>query len=1311
MFLNYLLTTKKAAIFLVGFLGLLAFHTLSAQVDLGPDYDICSGSTTVLDAGPGFLGYSWSTGDNSQTITVGPGSYTVVILLPGNETAEDEITIGELEAPMLDLGEDRILCPEESATLLDAGSHASYAWSTGLNTPSILVGPGTYSVTVTNTEGCTASDQIIIDTSTIELDLGPDLEICAGVDTILDAGMGAESYLWSTGAVSPTITVNASGNYGLTITDANGCEATDEILVTETALVLDLGEPINLCSGNSTLLDAGPGFDAYTWSTGETTPSISVNSAGTYSVTVVDAACIATDSVAVSLDNLSVNLGPPSLVLCSGTEQLLDAGPGFDTYLWSTGATSPSISVGSPGNYGVTVTQGICSASDQITLAESTINVDLGEDQIICAGESLTLDIGSGFLAYLWSTGENSPSITVSEAGFYSVTVSDNDCIMSDTIVIMVNGIALDLGEDFSICAGSSAMLNAGTGFQSYLWSTGQTSSQIEINAAGTYSVTVTSEGNCTATDEISIEEINATIDLGEDIVICDGGTALLDAGAGYASYLWLPSGNTSQQIEVEPGTYTLIVSDSNGCEAMDVIEVLDGSFSIDIGDNLLLCAGESATLDGGSGFVSYLWSTGETSSSITVNSTGLYGLTVTAANGCTASDQLIITVDASTVALGEDLSICDGNSVTLDAGATFTSYLWSTGETSQSITINTTGLYSVTVSNANGCSSTDEVELLVGEIDLDLGNDRSICEGSSTLLEIAEGFETYSWSTGASTNAITVESAGTYSVTVIDGICEASDTISISVGEIMVDLGEDQLLCSGDVATLDAGSGYSTYLWSTGENISEIMVTESGTYSVTIIDGDCEASDEVQIEVQDIFLDLGDDISTCDTSLVLNAGEGFAGYLWSSGANSSQITVTESGTYSITVVNNGCDASDEIQVTFETVSLDLGGTISTCDSSLTLNAGSGLGDYLWSTGEMSSEIQVALSGTYSVTVSNGQCSAEDEVLVTIGTIELDLGEDLVICDDASVLLEADSDYADYLWSTGDTTAQILIEASGTYALTVTDTTGCAGSDDISVAISDIALDLGEDLTLCSGSTAILDAGEGFAAYFWSTGEASSQISISTGGTYALTIEDEFGCTDIDTVQVGLATSSFSPNFLVTSFVCPGDTIQFVEVSDVVPDSFLWDFGDGNSSTAQHPTHSYEEAGEYMVRLLVSFGDCTNQLVEKPVQVEPCRPEEPESEEDSFISFIVYPNPVADFLNYEIQFTTAQQASLSVYDRAGRQVLERSLVEELEVEDLLDLRQLDAGIYFVQLRLWEASDSGKSAGVLRSCLDFILPFR
>jgi len=346
----------------------------------------------------------------------------------------------------------------------------------------------------------------------------------------------------------------------------------------------------------------------------------------------------------------------------------------------------------------------------------------------------------------------------------------------------------------------------------------------------------------------------------------------------------------------------------------------------VDLGSDTILCSGTPISLHSLYSYLSpsYLWNTGSTTSSISPTITNEYSLQVTVA-GCSNYDSVHVTFKpAPIISLGHDISLCQGDSVTL---APFIgvgdSFFWSTGAITTAINISATGSYSIKV-DSNGCSSSDTVQVTVFPLPIvTLGPDIKICQGDSVDLSSTGSYTLpgYMWSTGATTPSINVSSAGNYSLIVSQNGCLGSDTINVHVTPLpVVDLGNDTSICIGNQVILGSAQPASaSYLWSDGSNGSTLNVSATGSYALTVTDSNCAATDTININVSTIpIVNLGADTSLCnDEVLVLNANVANGSLLWSTGSTSETIEVSQTGIYSV-IAENVCGAvGDTISVSF----------------------------------------------------------------------------------------------------------------------------------------------------------------------------------------------------------------------------------------------------------------------------------------------------------------------------------------------------------------------------------------------------------
>ncbi len=445
-----------------------------------------------------------------------------------------------------------------------------------------------------------------------------------------------------------------------------------------------------------------------------------------------------------------------------------------------------------------------------------------------------------------------------------------------------------------------------------------------------------------------------------------------------------------------QPGTYiyTLIVKSDYLCGPGS--DTITGTITIyqqptvNLGSDSIFCSAISGVLlDAGNPGATYLWSTGDTTQTISAVNSGTYSVMVTTdtTGNCIGRDTIVYSL-SSQITLGPDTAICSGASIILDPGITQQQYLWNTGDTTQTISASAAGQYIVQVINSN-CTITDT--LVISTIPLptvNLGNDTTLCsQPFSLLLDAGNPGAAYLWSTGATTQLITASAAGTYSVTVADAQCSTTDSITISVQTVPQPvITGDTAICAGQTLLLDPGVTAQQFIWNTGDTTSTLLVSTAGFYSVQVINQPCTLSASMNLTVNPLpVVALGADTTLCPGQLLtLDAQNAGANYNWNTGASSQSISVSDAGTYAVTVTAQSCVSADTINVS-STQNIEFNETVSLCGSpgGVVLDAGNPGASYLWSTGETSQTITIQQAGTYWVSINAAPCILSDTIEVT----------------------------------------------------------------------------------------------------------------------------------------------------------------------------------------------------------------------------------------------------------------------------------------------------------------------------------------
>jgi hypothetical protein len=407
-----------------------------------------------------------------------------------------------------------------------------------------------------------------------------------------------------------------------------------------------------------------------------------------------------------------------------------------------------------------------------------------------------------------WSTGDTTSSITVTTSGSYSVTYFNGcDPATSESVEITVFPLPVVNISGGPICPGSTTVLDAGAGYQSYLWSTGQTTQTISVNTAGLYSVTVIDNNGCTGSGNIqAFFAPDPTPSISGNPFFCPGDSTLLDAGAGYASYLWSTGATTRYIYAKTVGLFTVTVVNVYGCQGESGINT--GEYvppQPTISGTLSLCAGASTVLDVGTGYASYLWSTGATTRAIVVSEEGTYTVTVTDGNGCKGSASVDVNIEGSSPEVpgpitGPTGGLCNLSEVTysIEPLPNTTHYIWAVpegmtiieGQETTSIIVEvsvfSSGFISVAASNKCGQSPTwngrtlfvkgtpEMPENIAGQTD-------GVCGLSSLVYSVSEVFGATSYSWTVPEGAVITSGNGTSTIIVSFNSTFVSGNICVS--------------------------------------------------------------------------------------------------------------------------------------------------------------------------------------------------------------------------------------------------------------------------------------------------------------------------------------------------------------------------------------------------------------------------------------------------------------------------------------------------------------------------------------------------
>ncbi len=1213
-------------------------------------------------------------------------------------TSQDLMSITLKAIPNVSAGADVNICLGNSTSLAAVGG-VSYSWSpiAGLSNPNISspsASPAitiTYIVTGTGLNGCKNTDNVLVNVNALPIaSAGVDVAICNGSSTSLSAS-GGINYSWSPASglsnaaiANPIAQPTVTTNYIVTVTDVNGCINTDNIQVTvNTAPPINSGSDKVICEGDSTTLLAS-GATNYSWNPSNTLSNASIANPQAkptvttqYIVTGDNGGCPNSDTLTVFVNSKPIINAGNDVSVCNGKPATLGASGGIN-YIWTPASGLSATNIANPianptitTSYTVTATNNSgCSAKDNILVSVSANpTANAGNDISICKGTGMMLN-ATGGSTYSWSPSfglSNSnianptanPAITTS----YTVTVIDaGGCQATDVVNIAVNSLPIvNAGTDKIICNGDSTQLQA-SGAASYSWSSPSFLTSSNISNPLAYPNTTTNfvvtgnNGTCSNTDTVRVR-VNASpvANAGIDASVCNGKPAQLIATGGTV-YLWTPSVGLSNPNIFNPianptttTNYSVRVTDANGCKSNDVVMVsITANPIVNAGADAEICIGKSTTLNANGG-VNFVWSPSTGLSNPNIFNpdakplvTTQYIVKITDAGGCQATDSVTIVVNSlPIVTASNDDSTCIGKSIALSAtGAT--NFVWSPSaglsnpNLANPIASPTTSTnYTVTGTDAKGCSSTDQVLVkITNGSPLDAGSDQSFCFGKNTTLNASGVGTSYSWSpaTGLSNpnilNPVATPTQNTkYTLSMTDNKgCTNVDSVLVSVNYISIKASNDTVLCSSNSLQLNASGGV-TYSWSPAAGLSDPNIANplatlisNTNYRVDITDASgCKNFDSVKVIVSSIpVVSTSNDTTICNgNSASLNASGGVS-YSWSPAAGLSNANISNpiaspsaNTQYIVTIAGvNGCTQKDTINIGVSFINISTSRDTSFCFGKSAMLSASGGSSYSWSPALGLSNVNISnpvaspsSSTNYQVTVTDAQgCKNSGSVQVNISYINTTLSNDTAFCKGGSANLLAGGGI-NYTWTPAASLSATNIAnpkasplSTTKYMVIIADATGCQNMDSATVVVNPLPnANAGNDTNVCKGRSVFL-AAQGGVKYAWSpvTGQQDSLQSINVAPlattNYTVKVIDALGCSQMDTVKVIV-------NFIVISVspdtsICKGEPAKLLASGGV---NYFWTPTTALSSDlVANPTASPANTTTYKV-IVTDINGCQNQ--------------------------------------------------------------------------------------------------------------------
>lgn len=955
--------------------------------------------------------YLWSNAATTQTIFAGPGSYTVTVQdTSGCPASSATVTVTTYTAAITaNAGPNMMVCATSPSVTL-SGSVTGVTtgiWSGGTGTfsPSDTVLNATYTpsstemtngiatliLTTTNNGPCPPGvDTVVItiNSFTAEADATPSNVSCSGFNNgsataNVTGGFPPFTYSWSTTPVQTTpVAINLSpGNYTVVVTDANGCTGSATVQISEPpAMALSMGGFATPCFGSCTgqtvvLPSGGSGSYTYLWQPGNITTAAATNLCpGTYTVTVTDInGCSLSDSATVTEPpqlTLSASSTPAYCNLATGSATATPSGgTGSFTYLWQPGGqTTNSINNIFSGSYTVTVTDAnnctqtaIINVGNTPGVTASVTNVISSACNSSCTGSATALATGGiSPYQYAWSNSQTTATATNLCAGNYTVIITDAGACQQTATVTITSPPALVLtaGTVPLICVGQSTTMSAtatgGVLPYSYTWL--PSGPVVSPTVTTTYTVNVTDGNGCQAIAQQVTVQVNPPLSLNTTPIstpcfgTCAGQiTASPSGGSGSFSYLWQPGNITTASVTgLCPGTYTITVTDLNGCTVGGSASVTQpAAVTLTTSSTPAYCnlatGSATATPSGGTGNFTYMWLPGGQTTNVVSNIfPGLYTVTVTDANNCTQTATVTIAntpgVNASVINVVPPLcnNSCDGSATaTATGGIAPYQYAWSGPQTTATAINLCAGNHTVIVTDAGSCTDTVVLNLTApSPLVLSTGTVPTICIGqSATMTANANGGTapyTYSWSPAGPLVSPATTTTYTVSVTDTNGCTTSTQPVTVQVNPpLAVSVSGNALVCMNSLETLLAsgaggnGGPYS-YAWQPtgtfGNTVTDQPISNT-VYTVTLTDNctttPATATFAVTVPPLPVASFTSNDTSGCGTVCVdfTNTTPNTQSVFWScsDGYTSSLATphhCFHPGTFDATLIvtdNNGC--------------------------------------------------------------------------------------------------------------------------------------------------------------------------------------------------------------------------------------------------------------------------------------------------------------------------------------------------------------------------------------------------------------------
>jgi len=1180
----------------------------------------------------------------------------------------------------------RSLTQQEVTQLYQLGQ-PSYSWSNGATTPSITVSPAqttTYTCTISMNGATTTQSQTITVNPLPIVNAGQDQTVFAGTQVTL-TGSGATSYTWNNG-VSNGVPFTANTTTTYTVTgNANGCTGTDQVLVTVLpAPTLSINTNDSICSGQTTTLTAAvanqgtpctnsglPGslsnglLEFYPFC-GDANSGLNNGNNG-----VVNGANLTLDAngnnnsaYAFNGVNSSINLlsnfcGGQNLnqatfrvkfkINSSGTYGIWNKdGSWQEVSLYTTANGAVGVFWAFPNQYNaIESSQGIISPNtwyDVVIIFEG-LNSKIYVNGVLLTGTTISVPSSSISFGSSGTCGAG-----INRFGYQKASCNPQWYFNGSLDEFMIYNRALNQQEVTQLYQ---------LGQPTYSWSNGATTPSITVSPAQTTTYTCTISMNGATTTQSQTITVNPlpTVNAGANLSVCTGASVTL-SGSGASSYAW--NNNVQNGVSFIPNattTYTVTGTDANGCaNTAQTTVTVNALPTVTAPANQTVCSGTIVTLMGG-GASTYAWNNGVSNGvAFPANATTTYTVTGTDVNGCTNTAQTTVTVNAlPSVTATANQAVCAGTSVTI-SGSGALSYSWNNGvQNSAAFTPNATTTYTVTGTDANGCSNTAQTTVTVNPLPaVSGGTNQAICSGAAITLS-GSGASSYTWNNNVQNGvSFTPNATQTYTVTGIDNNgCSNVATVTVTVNALpVVSANYPISVCQGTPVVLFA-SGALTYAWNNNvQNGIGFIPQSTQVYTVVGTDANgCTDSDQITVTVNSYpTVNAGSNQTVCAGSQVTLNASGAVSYTWNNNVvNGVPFTINSTQTFTVIGSNYGCNDTAQVTVTVNALpAVSAGANQSTCSGASVTLSGSGAVSYTWNNNVQNGvAFTPNATATYTVTGTNANgCTNTAQTTVTVNALPtVNAGANQTVCAGLTATLNG-SGAVGYAWNNNvQNGVPFTPNATQTYTVTGTDANGCQGTDQVLVTVA-------SQTTSSITQAACL------------TYELNGQV-YNQSGVYTQTLVNAQGCDSILTLNL---TINGLPSIPVVNV--GGDNL--LSTPAVANTTYQWVYCPSGLSISNQNDTSYlpNVNGSYAVEASNACGT----VVSECVIIDNMGIEEVNN------PLVIYPNPTPNVLY--VQGISATETNYHLFDNQSKLLLEGKLTS---IANAISLFELPSGLYHLYI--------------------------